>query len=346
MSDFIDSVVTLIDVRDRDDLEVTLASVMFELAGATALILWRVDRREGEIALTERLRLASGSETLSPSLLAVGLAAAPLRQMSPELRAAFDSQQYFYAGPNGGAQSRHVFPIVNSGEVVCLVEIDRASPLGQERERLVFGLLKIYRSHLGILENTDTDELTGLSNRRPFDEAFRQLANSRPAPARPHHPQRRSADQPSQAELAVVDIDFFKRINDSFGHPYGDEVLVLLARIMRNCFRDADRLFRFGGEEFVVMLAGLDAGQAEAALERFRTAVETFAFPQVGHVTVSVGVTTIRSGETGSDAFGRADAALYLAKRLGRNQTRRYETLVAEGLIETKDRVAQDIEMF
>ena len=121
----------------------------------------------------------------------------------------------------------------------------------------MFGLLKIYRSHLGILENTDTDELTGLSNRRPFDEAFRRLANSPPPKSRAHTrrngaPIRRRRG----AELAVVDIDFFKRINDSFGHPYGDEVLVLLARIMRNCFRDSDRMFRFGGEEFVIILAG------------------------------------------------------------------------------------------
>ena len=346
MTDFIDSVVTLIDVRDRDDLELTLASVMFELAGATALILWRVDRRDGEIELTERLHLSSGSETLVPSSPALGLGGEPLSRMSEELRTAFETQQYFYGGHRGGAASRHVFPIVDAGEVVCLLEIDRDSPLGKEQERLVFGLLKIYRSHLGILENTDTDELTGLSNRRPFDEAFRRLANSPPPKSRAHTPERRADPPPPRAELAVVDIDFFKRINDSFGHPYGDEVLVLLARIMRNCFRDSDRMFRFGGEEFVIILAGVDPQQAETALERFRSAVETFAFPQVGHVTVSVGVTSIRSGETGSDAFGRADAALYFAKRLGRNQTRRHETLVSKGLIEPKDRVAQDIEMF
>ena len=336
MMDLIDSVATLIDVRDRNDLEITLASVMFELVAASELILWRVRDGGGGPEFTERLYLSS---LRSPrSVTPVGQ---PLDEMSAELRAAYETKQYFYRGYGNQGRSRHVFPVLDGADVVGLIEIERAPHLTKEQERLVLGLMRIYRSHLGILENNDTDELTGLSNRRPFDESFRRLANGVAG-----KPARSGEIAAAQAELAVVDIDFFKRINDGFGHPYGDEVLVLLARLMRNSFRESDRIFRFGGEEFVVVLPGASPVNAEAALERFRQAVETFAFPQVGHVTVSIGVTTIRGGETGSDAFGRADEALYYAKRLGRNQLRRYETLVDEGSIAAKERVSQDIEMF
>ena len=336
MMDLIESVATLIDVRDRDDLEITLASVMFELVSASELILWRVQDARGAPQFTERLYLSAlrAPRAAAPS-------GQPLEEMSAELRAAYETRQYFYRGYGGEGCSRHVFPVLDGTDVVCLIEIERSPHLSKDQERLVLGLMRIYRSHLGILENNDTDELTGLSNRRPFDESFRRLANGVAG-----KPPRSGEAASAQAELAVVDIDFFKRINDSFGHPYGDEVLVLLARLMRGSFRDIDRIFRFGGEEFVVVLPGLDRKAAETALERFRVAVETFAFPQVGHVTVSIGVTTIRGGETGSDAFGRADEALYYAKRLGRNQLRRYETLVAEGSVDAKDRVSQDIEMF
>lgn len=335
MMDLIDSVATLIDVRDRDDLEITLASVMFELVAASELILWRVKTTDGSPEFTERLYLSSlrAPRTVPPT-------GQPLEEMSAELRAAYETKQYFYRGYGRQGCSRHVFPVLDGTQVVCLIEIERSPHLTKDQERLVLGLMRIYRSHLGILENTDTDELTGLSNRRPFDEAFRRLANG------PGGKRARGDASPAQAELAVVDIDFFKRINDSFGHPYGDEVLVLLARLMRGAFRDIDRIFRFGGEEFVIILPGMNVADAEASLERFRVAVETFAFPQVGHVTVSIGVTTIRAEETGSDAFGRADEALYYAKRLGRNQLRRYEVLLAEGSVESKDRVSQDIEMF
>ena len=148
------------------------------------------------------------------------------------------------------------------------------------------------------------------------------------------------------AELAVVDIDFFKRINDHFGHPYGDEVLVLLARIMRSSFRETDRVYRFGGEEFVVLMPNTDQERANVTLERFRRAVETFNFPQVGQVTVSIGVTSIRTSDTGSAAFGRADEALYVAKHDRRNKLCRFETLASENSCAPHGQAAQEIELF
>ncbi len=341
MSDLIDSVATLVDMRNRDDLEFTLASVMLDLLRASSVVFWQTSRRGGGRFARERVRIdvdAPGSLPADGEL--------PIATLGAEAQTAYAARRPTSAHLEDGAVGRHMFPLVAGSEVVGLVEIVARPALDDEHMRLAQGLTRIYRSHLGILESSDTDELTGLFNRRPFDETFRGVAVS--APAGRKEPRARAHDtfELSGSELAIADIDFFKRVNDVYGHPYGDEVLVLIARLMRETLRDKDRLFRFGGEEFVILIANADPRGAEAALERFRRAVEAFSFPQVGHVTISIGVTTIRPSETGSDAYGRADAALYEAKRSGRNRVLRYETLVSQGTIAVPERVLQEVDLF
>ena len=343
MQNLIDSVATLIDMRDRDDLEFTLASVMLDLLRASALVFWSIAPHKGGAIAHERVYISVNDEIgeaegdWAPDL--------PVDKMSPEARAAFAERRPVTGSYQDDALGRHAFPLLHGNEIVGLVEIAARPPLDAEQQRMAMGLIRIYRSHLGILESTDTDELTGLYNRRPFDEMFRRFSNNEPSFANGVRP-RRTSRSLARTELAVADIDLFKRVNDTFGHPYGDEVLVLISRLMRETLRDTDRLFRFGGEEFVILLANVDAVAAERALERLRLAIARFEFPQVGHVTVSLGVTTVRPGETGSDAFGRADAALYFAKGRGRNRLLRYETLVEEGAIAPKPDVVNDVEMF
>jgi diguanylate cyclase (GGDEF)-like protein len=131
---------------------------------------------------------------------------------------------------------------------------------------------------------------------------------------------RRPLDADEPRWLAVVDVDFFKSINDRFGHPCGDAALVSLARLMRGAFRQSDRLFRCGGEEFVILLEPTPARFVATILDRFRARVEAAEFSEVGAVTVSVGYTRIAPGDDGISAFRRADEALYAAKRKGRNR--------------------------
>jgi diguanylate cyclase (GGDEF)-like protein len=209
----------------------------------------------------------------------------------------------------------------------------------------VHGLLRIYRNHFGMLDYSDCDDLTGLLNRRTFDETFRRVAARIAADADADAAKRSHATE-RPPHLAVIDIDFFKRVNDRFGHPYGDEMLVLLARLMSNHFGEAQLLLRFGGEEFVFILTELTKDEAHETLEKFRRSVETFAFPQVGPVTISIGSTAVKAGDTGSGAFGRADQALYHSKRNGRNQTHSYEDLIAAGLLSTSRKAENDVELF
>jgi diguanylate cyclase (GGDEF)-like protein len=350
MADFIDSIGELTFLRDKDELEITLATVMFELVEASALSLWRIVRYGGETRLRERVRQPVTREAADAFDTCVAISDLPLLASRPDLQACYDANLFLRRPPDTDGMYGHLFPVSDGRDVICLLEILRPVPLHDDQERLIFGLLRIYRNHLGILDYSDRDELTGLLNRRTFDESFKRLASQEKAAqdAKKTIPneRRQPSTGRSQTHLAVIDIDFFKRVNDQFGHPYGDEVLVLLARLMSQCFRDTDRLFRFGGEEFLVILPGADLPEAELALERFRAMVEAFHFPQVGRVTVSIGFTAIGAGDTGSNVFGRADEALYVAKQSGRNRVLCYELLVAEGILSLKQVVDQNIEMF
>jgi diguanylate cyclase (GGDEF)-like protein len=120
---------------------------------------------------------------------------------------------------------------------------------------------------------------------------------------------------------------------------------LLVSQLLRASFRGADQLYRFGGEEFVVVLDHASAAGADTAFGRLRTAIESYRFPQVGTVTVSVGYTRVLASDAPASAFERADAALYYAKHNGRNRALGYEQLIADGCIERKETRA-DVELF
>jgi diguanylate cyclase (GGDEF)-like protein len=123
--------------------------------------------------------------------------------------------------------------------------------------------------------------------------------------------------------VALLDVDRFKVVNDAYSHAVGDTVLREVATIIQRLLRAGDTVARFGGEEFVVYFPGAAVGSARQACERLRVAIECHDWSRVAHglvVTVSLGVAGARSGDSADALLGRADAALYVAKRGGRNQ--------------------------
>lgn len=154
-----------------------------------------------------------------------------------------------------------------------------------------------------------TDTLTGLPNRRAFDdELTRRMAEWR------------RSETP--VNVVILDIDHFKMFNDQFGHAAGDAVLMEVARVMNTVTRESDVVARLGGEEFSVVLAGVEASEARRAAERIRKAVAATAFQYEGkelHVTVSCGVAQAITAEDGTSLLKRADEALYASKAAGRN---------------------------
>ena len=208
-------------------------------------------------------------------------------------------------------------PLAFGGEARYLVELEGEVPAAGGGELGQVGA--IVAKYFERLVEAETDPLTRLANRRAFQSHLEAGMRRWSAPGRPHY-------------FAVLDIDHFKRVNDGFGHLYGDEILVLFANLMRKTFRAGDLLYRFGGEEFVVVYGVEPDHGGEEALERFRAAVEAAGFPGVGQVTVSAGFTRIDDPATpASTLYDRADRALYYAKSHGRNQVRGYEPLVAAG---------------
>ena len=133
--------------------------------------------------------------------------------------------------------------------------------------------------------------------------------------------------------LCILDIDHFKLINDKYGHIYGDEILILVARLLEKSVRDFDKIFRFGGEEFVIILRNFDQHDALLAFERIRHVVGSHQYAKIHTLTVSIGGTEIVQQKNPRYVIANADHALYYAKHHGRNQVQVYETLLADGKI-------------
>lgn len=162
-----------------------------------------------------------------------------------------------------------------------------------------------------------TDALTGLYNRRYLANILEEEV-------------KRSARYAHPLSFIMIDIDHFKFYNDRHGHPMGDEVLRTLARLLRECVRDVDTVFRYGGEEFSVLAPELDKEDVSFLAERLRKVVKDFCFPYEeeqpeGNLTISLGVASFPyDAADGAELIQRSDQALYLAKRQGRNRVSIY----------------------
>jgi diguanylate cyclase (GGDEF)-like protein len=150
------------------------------------------------------------------------------------------------------------------------------------------------------------DALTQLGNRRAMDEEMRLSVAD-------------CARNLTPATLIILDLDFFKMVNDKFGHTTGDEVLVDLAQLLTRRVRKTDRVFRFGGEEFVVLARNTCLADALVIAEQLRVQIEMEINDPDGALTASFGCAQLHNDETPEDWFIRADKAVYQAKQQGRN---------------------------
>jgi diguanylate cyclase len=162
-------------------------------------------------------------------------------------------------------------------------------------------------------ERAKTDTLTGLPNRRALDEFFRSV-------------QIAAMEKGEPLSVLLIDIDHFKTFNDNFGHGVGDQVLRLMANVLRERVRENDLPARYGGEELIAVLPGADLATCEAVAERIRRSISECQITRrstgeiLPSITVSIGVGQFQLGESMADLIERCDRALYLAKRTGRNR--------------------------
>lgn len=252
------------------------------------------------------------------------------RDAVPRWSAALKSNTIFYSG-QGPYLS--VFTIPSPLPVCRLLEIETFYPLEPDALVSIQQILEVYQNLQSLFDYGEKDTLTDLLNRKTFDRAFSRAATELTATAYLGQFERRQGDTSLGFWLAMLDVDHFKKVNDNYGHLIGDEVLLLLANLMRDSFRFDDQLYRFGGEEFVVLMRHANQADAAMALNRFRVAVEQHVFPQVGTITVSIGFCPLIVNDTPSSAIGRADKAVYYVKGNGRNQVCNYDQLVADGYV-------------
>lgn len=300
-------------VRWQDQQRYLTAATQLQPRNAPSDLGWRIVARQPvELAFAEanrtvRMTLAMG---LIAALLASALAWMAARRLSEDLDALADAASAVEAGKPGAD-----IPALYSNREVTKLSV----ALGRMTHRLLAAreameekvrlrTLELEAANRALDLQARTDALTGLLNRRGFET---QMAFGLAMARRSGRP----------LSLITVDVDHFKRVNDTYGHEAGDEVLRRLARTLEERLRGSDVIARLGGEEFVVLLPDTDLAGAQAIAQALVHAMADQQDPVVGSITVSAGVASMRGlQDNGTDILRRGDAALYEAKGQGRNR--------------------------
>lgn len=299
--------------RWQDGKRYLTAATQLQPRNAASDLGWRIVARQPvELAFAEaddtvQLALAIG---LAAALLASALAWLAARRLSVDLYALADAASAVEAGRPGSdipamQSSREVQQLSQSlGSMTHRLLAAREAM--EEKVRL--RTLELEAANRALDLQARTDALTGLLNRRGFET---QMAFAVALARRSSRP----------LSLITVDVDHFKRVNDTYGHEAGDEVLRRLARTLESRLRGSDVVARLGGEEFVALLPDTDLNGAQSIAQALVTSMAEQQDPVVGTITVSAGVATMRGAEdNGAAMLRRGDAALYEAKGQGRNR--------------------------
>jgi diguanylate cyclase (GGDEF)-like protein len=334
----LDQLVSLTGIRDLELLEVSLLRTLDGFIKPRALTLYKVSSR-AEI----RSQLVFGPERC-----------VVMREnfdVRPELMQSFRAHQSsdkanFQLTVADGILS--VMTVMDSRSTTTYLVIHSAAALRDMDSHLIEGMLQIYRNFCLLLQESQTDALTGLANRKTFDECFSRVYELQPFEddAIPADVEKRRPHAQTTFWIAMIDIDHFKSVNDRFGHLYGDEVLILLAQLLKNALRNDDLVFRFGGEEFVLMIRCQHREEAAGLLERLRKSVQAQDIPQVGTVTISIGATEMVRNTFAGTLLDYADKALYYSKENGRNRVTFFEDMESQGLVTREAAPSENLDFF
>lgn len=344
MATLIEHLIKLTDHRDRDLLELTLSKALIDLLPIDRVVVARVMSEEGvkrwlEIAT---LDARGGGKVVDP--LRVDFQSLLLLEHSKDRFACIQSRERVeiaWAGEEGPRIT--YFPLFSDSRTddEGVIEIHSGAALTDPQLRSIGELHRVFRNMYSLLAYSDRDALTGLLNRKSLDDTFysavleeldegaQAKSDVRQALVTPGQERRHRV--PPNYWLGTVSVDNFSILSDKNGHLIAEEVLLLVARIMNNTFRTYDRIYRFGGEQFAVLMHCPDEALVLAAFERFRVNMEKFNFPQVGKVTASGGFTRISADDSPSTALERAERAVDYAQRNGGNSMFSHIDLVRKG---------------
>ena len=338
----IDGFVDITRHHDRQMLEECVLKTINDLFPAESIHLFEVEDIADE-KMFNLLAVLEQNDIISTTNNALHSAA--LERLTPRLERVSQRREIEFIS-NGEV----IYPIVNSdNHVFALLVLRCKTPILGQQQMLVNGILRVYANYVMLINKTQRDKLTGLFNRETLDSEITKvlMKDANDSMYIKTENEKRYPDDLS-SWLGLIDIDHFKTINDSYGHLYGDEVLILVARLMtKSCVRGDDLVYRYGGEEFVVMLKAADEQSAMTAFERLRRNVDEHEFPQIGNVAISIGFVEVADQQSTTDVIGMADSALYYAKENGRNQTVSHQRLLEQGKLTISTYVDNsDVEMF
>lgn len=338
------SVIQFTNVRNKDALEQSLVDTLAALLTPKAIILLKPHQDQPLLEPVISIPMDACQNRLEITTEAYGE-----RYIKPDeaLKHCLDTGEM--VSDITDSTPRLLFPIKTNDHVASILMV-YGHTCSDNNTQLVLSLLRIYGNFAAILDDNEHDTLTGLLNRKTFDtriSSFIVDAHKEKPSTSASSPNRRKPEQGLNYWLGVIDIDHFKQINDKLGHIYGDEVLLLFSNLMKKVFRSSDLLFRYGGEEFVVVLSPINEDNAFIAFERFRKQLEQFDFPQIGQVTASIGMVKIHTQDHPTTVVEHADQALYFAKENGRNKTCNYHHLIEAGHLNEKQPTSEsEIELF
>jgi diguanylate cyclase (GGDEF)-like protein len=351
MSTLIEHILKLTDHRDRDLLELTLSKALIDILPIQRIVIARVMSEEGEQRWLEVARLDSkgGGKLVDP--MRVDFQTLPLMKDAADRLACLQRREIVeiaWAGPDG--PRINMLPLFSDSRTdeEGVIEVHSEGVLSADDLLTIEQLRRIYRNMYSLLEYSDRDALTGLLNRKSLDDAFysavlEELDGITGDPKTASMPKGMDQDRrhrvPANYWLGSATVDNFGAINDQHGHLIAEEVLLLVARVMNNTFRTYDRIYRFGGEHFGVLLHCPDEALVLAAFERFRVNVEKFNFPQVGKVTVSCGFTSVMANDSPSSALEKTERAVDFAQRSGHNKVCSHLGLVRRGFFGDEPKV-------
>ncbi|WP_299539111.1 GGDEF domain-containing protein [uncultured Herbaspirillum sp.] len=333
--------------REHSRLAISVISALYQLTDVEAIRMLDIFTLRDEYFVQEKMVIRDGAVHTIAELTSDD----PKEPLStyPAMLACIRNHLNEFQETTADGQHLLWLPVWLHGKMNSCLEIRSQVPFAPAMLDVIHGIFHVYCNYQSLLDYSERDALTGLFNRKTFDEQFTRYAFAI-APHEAHSVDRderrhESNDEPKGHWLAVVDIDHFKQVNDRYGHLYGDEVLILVANILRASFRAHDRIFRFGGEEFVILLRSTTLTDARKIFDRFRQNVQEYDFPQVGKVTVSLGFVNI-ARETPVVILGHADQALYHAKKSGRNRICYYQELVNSGVLRSGITTNDTVEFF
>ncbi|NRA70650.1 MAG: GGDEF domain-containing protein [Gammaproteobacteria bacterium] len=318
--DILESIVKITQQRDSDSLEFSLVATLAELFDIIDISILKLIGESPSSALERVVHLSHLESPLDnddyhweqfPQIV----------ESNPIIERCLANDTHISVNNNNDSVSQY-FPIkfVKIPSGVLKITAHKDVKLS---ETMISSFLKIYENYQFILNESERDKLTSLLNRRTFETKLSRLLRNQ-------HQNLNLEQSPEQASawLVMIDIDRFKRVNDTYGHIAGDEILLVLSQIMRSYFAGTDLLFRFGGEEFLLILDPMPLEVAFKTLSHFKDIIASHDFPLAKSVTISLGFAKITPNDYPPTILDFADRALYYAKEHGRNCVFNYEELV------------------